>query len=71
MMKGHMLLALGGNKLREGHTRYSVYDPNNQCWYYYEEGPTYANTYQITEYDEAGLAYLRRIESKHASPLDI
>lgn len=36
-------------------------------WYICERGPSYANTYRVTEYDDDGLAKLLAAEKKEES----
>ena len=66
MLKGTLTFAIDGKGIGpKTHEIYSTYDREREVWYLYKEGPSYSNRYQITEYDEKGLAFLRRVQSKH------
>ena len=61
-----MALDFGRARAKKGeparHEKYSYQQDGK--WYVVHCGPTYSNTYEVTEYDEEALARLKQMEVK-------
>jgi hypothetical protein len=58
MVKGNLTLALDGRGIGPA-TRRKISVLVGAQWYVYDEGPSYSNAFAITEWDDAGLAWLK------------
>lgn len=65
VIKGQLILALDfeANKKKPAKpTKYTYRLLPNETWYFVSSGPTYSNTYKITEFDEEGERKLFAME---------
>lgn len=62
MVKGRLIMALDFAR-RKGDTDHKIetYKKGGQ-WYICKTGPTYSNSYEVTEFDEEGLNWLESHE---------
>lgn len=65
MIKGKLVMALDFGREKTGHAAHSpaaAHGAESRCvdgkWRVIKFGPTYSNTYEITEFDDVGLKWL-------------